>query len=518
MKKETPQADPRRPKTGKILIAITGILIVSILAYYFYLRLSPGEKTEKASAGIDLTSIAVIPMTNAMCDPELEYLSAGMHDAVVTELGNINSLLVKSKSASLKYKDSELPLQQIASELGANEIVKTSLVCGEKGTQLLVQLIQVYPEEKEIWRRTYDQDLENILTIYRDITHQVAKKMNIDLAPQEEARLNRLRPVKPELYKAYAQGVFYMSKLTPEGFAQGLKFLNQAIAMDPSDPLPYLGLALGYSNAGHVSDAGAEAPDLAKAYALKALELDSTLAEAYTVLATHYLYREWNWKATEKALKRAIGLNPNISSLHYTLGWYLGLTRQFEEAEEEFKMAIRIDPLDPICTGYLAWHYLWLGSYKEVIPLAIKTLDLDPNYPMAFYVLGSAYAEMGLYDQAIETHKKGSAISTSLKCGLGVAYARAGRREEALEVAAELEKYNNYWYTWGLADIYAALGDKERAIHWIEAAYEQHHDFAPWFANNFYYKALSDDPRFQKIIQSLNLPGLYPYTQLVSID
>jgi len=518
MQKKSSQVDAKRPGYRKILITSLSILVLLILVCFLYFIITRQDKAEKATAGSGEQTVAVIPVSNSMCDPELEYLSAGMHDAIVTELGNINNLLVKSKSASQRYTESELPLQQIASELGVNEIVKTSLVCTEKGTQLLVRLIQVFPEEKEIWSGTYDQDLKNILTIYRDITWQVAKKMNINLTPREEARLKTNRPIKPDLYKAYAQGVFYMNKLTPEGFAQGLKYLNQAIAIDPTDPLPYLGLALAYSNTGHASDAGKEAKKLAKEYALKALELDSTLAEAYTVLATDYLYYEWNWPATQNALKRAIELNPNISSLHYTLGWYLLLTQQFKEAEEEMKLAIIIDPLDPICTGYLSWFYLGLGRYKEAIPPALKTLELNPNSPLAFYLLGSAYAEQGMYDQAIENHKKGLAITSTYKSGLGVAYALAGRREEALEVAMELEKEDNYWNTTGLADIYVALGDKEKAIHWIEAAYEQHHDFAPWFGTLIAYKSLHNDPRFQKIIDNFNLPGLYPYAELASVE
>jgi tetratricopeptide (TPR) repeat protein len=515
MKNESSQAEP---KSRKVLITSLGILVLlTLVCFLYFLVIRPG-KDEKVIAGFGGPSIAVIPVSNSMCDPELEYLSANMHDAVVNELGNINSLLVKSKSATMKYLESDLPLQQIATELGANEIVKTSLVCGEKGTQLLVQLIQVYPEEKEIWRHTYDQDWENIFTIYRDITHQITKKMKIDLTPRERARLNTERPVKPEFYKAYAQGVFYLNKLTPEGFTQGLKYMNQAIAIDPADPLTYLALALGYSNAGHASAAAEEAPELAKKYALHALELDSTLAEAYTVLATSYLYEDWDWAKTEDALKRSIKLNPNISSLHYTLGWYLCLTRQLREAEEEFKLAIKIDPLDPICTGYLSWFYLYTGHHKEAISMALKTLELDPNYTMAYYVSGSAYAEMGMFEKAIETHKKGIAISPDYIYGLGVAYARAGMRNEALAVATEIEKENNVWFIIGLADIYAVLGDKDKALQWLQVAYEQHIDFFPWIESMPYYSTLQNDLRFQKLSAVLDLPEQYPYSRLVSVD
>jgi tetratricopeptide (TPR) repeat protein len=455
---------------------------------------------------IDNPTIAVIPASSSMCDPELEYISASMHDAIINELGNINSLLVKSKGASQKYLDSKLPGQQIGNELGANFIVRNSVVCTDEGMRLRVQLVQLIPEEKEIWSEIYDLDLSKSLTMYREITKQITKNVHADITSQEKTYLNASRPVNSELYKKYMQGVFYMNKLTPEGFNQGINYLNQAIEIDPLDPLPYLGLALAYSNTGHASDVSPDAPRLSREYALKALALDSTLAEAYTVLATQYLYDEWDFPATENALIKAISLNPNIASLHYTLGWYLALTGDLEEAEEEMKQAVEIEPLDPFCSGYLAWFYLWVGKFDESIKLSLKALELDPNYPMALYTLGSSYAEKGMFKQAIETHKKGIAIDDGYMCGLGVTYARAGQRKEALEIAAEIEKSNSSWNIWGLVDIYAALGEKDRAIQWVEAAYDQHIQFFPWIAKGPYLKSLYDDPRFQAIVARIKLP------------
>jgi serine/threonine-protein kinase len=442
-----------------------------------------------------------------MCDPELEYISAGMHDAIVSELGNVNSLLVKSKSATSKYLDSKLPDQQIGKELGANVIVKHSLVCTDQGMRLLVQLIELVPEEKEIWSDTYDVDMSNSLNIYRDITKQIARNIKAGMSDQEKKYFNAARPVNSVLYKKYLQGIFYMNKLTHEGAEQGIQFLKDAMSIDPQEPLPYLGLALGYSNAGHVSDAGPEAPRLAREYALKALELDSTLAEAYTVLATQYLYNDWNFPATEKALQKSIALNPNIASLHYTNGWYLLLKGKQEEAEKEMRLSVDLEPLDPFCVGYLAWFYLWVGKTDDAISMSNRALELNPHDPMALYVLGSAYAVKGMYDQAIETHKKGIGIEPMYRCGLGVAYAKAGRRKEALEIAEKLEKENNSWNSWGLIEIYAALGDKDKAIQWLQASYDQHDQFFPWNTNNPHYDFISDDPRFLEIKGRIQLPG-----------
>jgi tetratricopeptide (TPR) repeat protein len=458
------------------------------------------------SRAIENPSIAVIPASSSMCDPESEYIPANLHNAIIGELGNINSLLVKSTSSTQNYLDSKLSAQQIGSELGANLIVKESVVCTDKGMRLLVQLLQLVPVERELWSKTYDLDLSNSLNMYRDITKQIVKYVKADITTQEKTYLNSARPVNSELYRKYLQGIFFMNKQTEEDFEQGLKFMNEAISIDPKDPLPYLGLALAYSNTGHASDAGTDAPRLSREYALKALELDSTLAEAYTVLATQYLYNDWDFPATEKALKQSIALNPNIASLHYTQGWYMGLKGDWDKAEEEMKLAVEIEPLDPFCVGYYAWLLLWRGRLDEAIANSQKALKLNPNDPMALYVLGSAYSEKGMHDQAIETHKKGIAIDQSYLGGLGAAYARAGKKKEALDIAAEMIKANSSFYTIFLVDIYAILGDKDKAIQWIETAYDQHDQFFPWLGMNRYYKAIYDDPKFQEIMSRIQLP------------
>lgn len=483
------------------ILACISILLLFVMAGVLLSCFEKGKALDISGT----SSIAVIPVANSMCDPGSEYISEGMHDAIINELGNINSLLVKSKTASRKYANSELSLQQVGSALDTKFIVKDFIICTEEGMRWKMQILQVSPEEKEIWSGTSDLDMENALSLARDMALQIARIVKADITPQEMAHLKTARQVNPEFNKNYLQGVFYMNKMTPEGIEKGFAYLNKAMAIDPTDPYPHLAIALGYSNAGHTSGGGVDAKKLAKEHALKALELDSTLAEAYTILATDYLYYEWDFAAAEKSLKHALDLNPNIAALQYTMGWYHLLMHKVDKAEAAIKQAVIIDPLDPICIGYLAWFYLFNGRYEDAIAAANKTLELESNYTMAYYVLGSVYAETGKYDLAIETHKKGIAISPDYLSGLGTAYARAGRRDEALAVAAELERLKSYPST-DLADIYAVLGDKDKAIYWIEDAYRQHNDFLPWIKQNSIYNSLQNDPRFEEIVSKLNLP------------
>ncbi len=240
---------------------------------------------------------------------------------------------------------------------------------------------------------------------------------------------------------------------------------------------------------------GVDAPNRARDYALKALELDSTLSDAYAILGHWNLYKGWDFDKGEKYLKHAIELNPNDAFAHCHLGWLYcaslipgtRYSRDFkiDDAFTEMKKAVEISPTETIYQGYLAWLYNFAGRFEEAINESRKTLQLDPNYTMAYFVMGSSYAEMGMNYEAIEAHKKGIAISPDYVNGLGVAYARAGEKDKALEIVKELEKcMDSWWCASGVADIYSALGEKDKAIDALEVEYKLGGDFTPFIPAN----------------------------------
>jgi tetratricopeptide (TPR) repeat protein/AraC-like DNA-binding protein len=492
----------------RIVLTIAGLIMVFLLVQYFFpvIMKYPGNNDEVFWHTIPVNSIAVLPPSNLTGNPDLQYFASGVHDALVGELGRISELLVKSRTSTLPFTDGDMTIQQIATDIGVRYIVEGSVAGTDDSLQIRIQLIEVFPYERHIWSSFYSQDWSNVLFIYRDLCKQIADQIHIVLSSSERQYLSTARVIDPELYKLYIRGVFHLDKLTDEGFKQGVEYLNKAIAIDPSEPLPYLGMAIAYSNAGHASSEGEDAHLLAKHFALKALALDSSLAEAHAVLATYYLYQEWDWEKTEHALSRAIELNPNIALAHYTNGWFQLLLGNNEAAVNEMNHAIDISPLDPICTGYLGWLYLWLGMYDQAIEQAMATLEIDPNYIMAHYVLGSALADLGRYEEAIEAHIRGVDIYPGFLCGLGVAYARSGRTKEALEIAMQLEKKRNAWNAWGLSDLYAVLGDTDKAIEWVQVAYELRQDFIPWIYKNPYYKPLHAEPEFIDVARLVGPP------------
>jgi tetratricopeptide (TPR) repeat protein len=489
-----------------ILFGLLGILLVAALIIFL------PKLINKAGSGISRTelvmkAIAVLPVSNLTGNPELEYIAQGLQDDITGRLGGINNLIVRPMSSTLQFKDSKEPIKQIAKKLSVDNIIESSIKGIEDSVQIEIRLVEAFPDERYLWSSSFlNKGGKNITKIYQDIVSHITEGLKIKLTQNDENNILNIKPHNPDLKKACDKGKYYMNRLTTEDFEQGLKYYNEAMAIDPTDPLPYLGLALGYSNAGHVSNVAADASNRAVAYARQALALDSTLAEAYIVLAYRALYTDYDFVATKRYLKRAMELNNNLPMVHYHYGWYLMLSNNVDGAVAEFRKSIEIAPTDVTYTCNLGSLYWWIGRYQEAFEESQKALQLDPNYPMAYAMLGAAYAGLGMYEKAIETHKKGLAISPGFESVLGVAYAMAGQRDKALEIASQLEKTNEKWYVWGIAEIYATLGDKEKALYWVEESYKRHHDFTPWFKYDASLKSLYDEPRFKDVINHLNLP------------
>jgi tetratricopeptide (TPR) repeat protein len=502
------QRGPARSKTVSSRAGILSLLSVAALAILLlvwpgWLRKSKTRTTEDDGVR---KGIAIMPVTNLTGNPDLEWIPRTIQDDIIGPLNSVSGLLVRPKQSTMQFRDSEESLQQIAKKLSVNHIVESSVRGTEDNLRVDVRLVEVFPEEKYIWSSSFSLPWKELSGMYPEILNRILEGIKVKLTPREESMITGKKFVDPELLKACARGEYYMSQLTPEGFQMGVKYLNDAIAIDPANALPYLKLAIGYTEGGHAAGIGEDASKRAKAYALKALDLDSTLADAHVVLATRYLYTEWDFAQAEYHLKRAMELNPSSATAFTHYGWFLTLTGKNEGAVKAMKTAIEIDPTDPLMQGYLSWLYLWMGNNEEAIIEADKTLQIDPYYVMAYYVKGSAYAELGRYSEAIEIQKKGLAIAPAFNVGLGVAYAKAGQKESALEVASQMEKNLDSWNAWGLAEVYAALEDKDKAIYFLEEAYRMHQDFIPWIRSSNSLKILRDDPRFKDMVSRLNLP------------
>jgi serine/threonine protein kinase/Tfp pilus assembly protein PilF len=475
--------------------ALVVILFAIALGIYFW-----QSKVAEAAP----VSIALLPLESLTNETDQEWFTESMTDALITDLAKVRGLRVISRSSAMKYKGTNKTPPEIAAELNVQYIIEGSIVKMGDQVKISARLINALNDEY-LWAEEYARGLSDILGLQGEIAQAIANKIQIGLTPQEKTLLAVTRSVNPETYELYLKGMYHIRKYTPDGIANGLKYLQQAVEKDPEEPLAHAGLALAYSLIAHTPSPPPGALLKSKEEGLKALELDKSLGETYLAVAMAQIYGDWDKEGAEKSYKRALELNPSLAEAYNQYAWYLLLIGKEDEAVKSLKQAQEVDPLTAAYPAWLGMLYFWLDRNDESKEEALKSLELVPNFPIALYALGSVYAAKGMFEEAIATLQKLGAISLDWKWGLGLTYALAGRREDALAVVAELESQPKVWYTWGLAEVYTALGDKDKAFYWLNEAYKQHHPYIQWIWRNPSLKPLRNDPRFTDLAQRLNV-------------
>lgn len=451
-----------------------------------------------------LKALAVLPFVNLSDDPDQEYFAAGMHDAVIGELSRIGALRIIARTSTLRYRDSKKTVSQIARELNVDGVINASVLKANGSVRIQVQLIEAFPDERQVWTQGYDREIGNVLAMHAEVAHAIAQAVQLQLTPQQRQRVRSHRAVNPATYEAYLRGTYHIRKFTPEGFTKGLAYLNEAIEKDPADPLAYAGLALAYGDLGHQPSSPPESFAKARAAARKAIALDETLAEAHLALGETQLYYEWKPDAAARSLRRALELNPNLASAHAHWGWYLDYAGRYEEAESALKSSVDLDPLDPLYQAWLGWWCLWtLRDLDAAETEVMRALDINPDHPVALFVLGLIYSEMGKHEEAIAAHERVRSILPLFGWGVGAAYASAGQSDEAQAVLSMMRD-DNAEHAWGRAVIQARLGEKAAAVRSLEAAYKYRHQFMLWADRTPDFEPLRDHPAFIDLVRRTN--------------
>ena len=472
------------------------LLLVLFIAGAFYLY------TTRAAT---IHSIAVLPFENLTGDSEQEYFVDGITNELIGNLGRIKAFRrVISFWTVAQYKNAKKPLHEIAQELNVDAVVTGSVQKTGGSVSIRVRLIKASRNEQTLWEETYDRTLTDVLVMNGEIAQSIAREIRIRMTSEEETRFAEARQVNPETYQAYLKGMHFLDKaeLNFEFINDAIASFNEAVEKDPSDPLAYAGLALGYATIGHSYNPTPDAWPRARAAADRALRLDPMLAEGYAALADVKLYYEWDWEGAELAFLRANELNPNLAMNHYHYAWFLAETGRMEEAIVEHKRAQELDPLTSLHTAWLGGLYWIEGNYEEAIKELQKVFKLDPDDRLATWVLALVYADAGRYDEAVATHEKINGLWWSL----ARLYAEVGREDEAREIMAKLEEKPDPLRAFGLAACYTALGDKDKAFQWLN--YKPHHAWMPAFRIFSWFAPLHDDPRFHDLLKKMNLPPL----------
>ena len=497
------QAIPRRPVRWKLIWAVLAaslIIIAGIVAWPSLFRKAGATDNEK--------SVALLSFKNLTGDTTNNYLAEMHHEALYQELGKLSQvkpLRVVGPSTSSRLEKNRTAVSGIAGDVGVDYLIEASLVSSGEVQEILVRMIQIFPAEKLIWANNYTSDRRNILKLYNGIAGQIADKLGLELLPQDLVKLPKPRLVDPQSYEAYSRGMSELEKSTEEGMRKGLEYLREAVDIAPEDAVANAGLALGYLTVAHSALDPGDALEHGEEYALKALMLDSTIAEVHAALAIAYLYKSWKFKEAEKHFKRALELNPNLDMAHYHYAWGLYLWGRMDEAIAEHKLAQKYDPYNPLHTAWLGGLYESSNRNEEAVQEALKSFEIQKDYPIGYLVLGRAYLNMGKEEEAIATHKKLAELYPTQVATLCLTYIKTGHLEEAGKILKEIEaKPVTSIIAYNRSRIYALLGRKDEAFKWLN--YEPHHGFVAWAAVGKDFESLHGDPRWDEFLKRLNLP------------
>jgi eukaryotic-like serine/threonine-protein kinase len=347
--------------------------------------------------------LAVLPFLNLTGDPEQEYLSDGITQEMITQLGRLHpeGLSVIARSSVMRYKDGATPMDQIGRELGVEYVLEGSTRREANRVRITAELIHVL-DQTQLWADSYEQELSGILAVQSEVALNVARALALRLLPAEQARLAQARPVNPEAHEAYLRGSFHAAKFTPPDLDIAERYFDLALEKDPSYALAYAGRAWVWvirNQFGLVSPE--EAGPKAKAAALRAIELDEDLAAAHEVMATIRGWTDWDWDGARESFRRAIEINPNVASAQASYSHFLSITGQGEEALEHGRRAVELDPFNPLTHSFNAAALYFQRRYDEAIAAASEASRLQPDHPLATNILWYAMHETGMEEDAI---------------------------------------------------------------------------------------------------------------------
>ena len=499
-----------KPKKRKTAIIIT-IIVTAIIAATSAILVDSYRSRKGSSAAIQ--SIAVMPFVNESGNAEVEYLSDGMTETLIGSLSQLPNLNVKARSTVFRYKGKTTDAKTIGKELNVQAVLNGRVV--QRGDQLTLSLELVNTNTEDvIWSEQYNRKQADLVSLQSEIARDVSSKLKSKLSGADVARVEKNYTSNPLAYQLYLKGRFYWNKRTNESLKQAADFYQQAIEKDPNYALAYSGLSDAYGLFSLQSvESPQEAMPKAKAAALRAIELDDSLAEAHSALGVYLSMYSWNQPAAEKEFRRAIELNPDYATAHQQLGnLCLMAMGRFDEAIAEGRRAEELDPLSLAISMDVGANLSRARRFNEAIAQLNRTLTLDPNFYIARNALGTAYLANGQYPEAIAEFRKARALSDDpwVKALLARALAKSGERDEAVKILAELESEATHRYvnSASFAIVYGALGEKDKAFAFLEKEVAARASRPPLFSVNPVFDDLRDDPRFQDIVRRISLSKL----------
>jgi serine/threonine protein kinase/Flp pilus assembly protein TadD len=490
---------------SKAAIGIAAVMLFAAVtaAGWFY--------KSRANGGETIDSVAVLPFVNAGGDPNAEYLSDGITESLINSLSTLPHLKVMSRDSAFMYKGKNTDARAVGQMLGVRAVLKGRVTQRGDDLEISAELVDAR-DDSHIWGQQYSRKASDIFALQGDLAKEMTSMLRVRLTGEDEKHMMKSATANPEAYQLYLQGRFWLNKRNEEGTRKAIEFFQRASEKDPTYALAYSGLADSYATpAGFGTIAPNEAYPKAKDAALKAIEIDDTLAEAHASLGFVKTMYYWDLPGAEREFQRSIELNPSYASAHLWYDLALVSSGRVEEAITQSKRALELDPVSTISNWNAGFIFYLARRYDQAIDQERKTLELDPNFLPAHGLLGDIYIQKSMYKEAVTEFEKGLAVSSGdgyVLGGLGYVYAKTGRKAEAEKLLNQLNELSKEEYVPPLSrsEIYLGLGDKENTFEWLEKAYEERSArLGVSIKGDPIFDPLRSDPRFADLLRRMNL-------------
>ena len=492
-------------KKHKLGVMVGSLLVVALLGvglWFFYFRVSAANKT--------ISSIAVLPFQNKSSDADTDYLSDGLAESLIYRLSQLPNLKVSPTSAVMRYKGKELDAQLIAKELGVQAVMSGRMIQRGENLSISVELVDA-ANNKIIWGEQYERKMSDLLATQREIATTITEKLQLKLSGENAKGITKKYTESNEAYQLYLKGRYLWNQRTGESLKRATEAYNKAIEKDPGFALAYAALAETYVLFANYEVASpADSMPQSKAAALRALELDDSLAEAHSALGWYLCQYEFDWIGGEKEFRRAIELNPNYATAHQWLASVFAQTKRFDDAQAEIKRAADLDPLSPIIAVNVAFNLWEARRYDEALKEFDRTLSLHPDFTVAQQGLCWTYSAMGKSELAITACRKSLDLTKGAwdKGRLSMVLGSAGHIDEAKKLLQELqgESRQRYVPKMALALAHLGLNQKQEALTLIEQDVAEHGYWVGSMGVEPEFDELRSEPRFKALMKRANLP------------